>query len=345
MIGAFKGDHGGYTTSNVLAILRTRTSATRTGRASRSACDGGRRRAARAPDRVRGDPQGHARLDPLGVRRPSPASRRTSAASRSRSRSSRRSGTIGIVTSFLDERARRRTSTSTASRICSTTRRRDRLPLLPDPADDPRDLAGDRRAARPEWREAASNLGATRFQYWRYIGMPVLMPSHPRRDRSCSSGTRSPPTRPRTPHERDRSTLVPILIGNDYSGNVLDNPHLAQALAFGMFVVLAAMMLLLHPAAAARVAVGEVKRAAASRPRRSCGSCSARRYFLIPLVATLLFSLKEPNTGKCCTPRRLRLVLHDAQFWATIKVSFRARARDDRDQPRCSSCRRSTGCT
>ena len=41
--------------------------------------------------------------------------------------------------------------------------------------------------------------------------------------------------------------LVPILIGPYISGNVLDNPHLAQALAFGMFVVLAAMMLLYVP--------------------------------------------------------------------------------------------------
>ena len=53
--------------------------------------------------------------------------------------------------------------------------------------------------------------------------------------------------------------IVPILIGAYYSGNVLDNPHLAQALAFGMFVVLAVMMLALHPAAAARGEVGEVK--------------------------------------------------------------------------------------
>jgi putative spermidine/putrescine transport system permease protein len=41
--------------------------------------------------------------------------------------------------------------------------------------------------------------------------------------------------------------LVPILIGSYYSGNVLDNPHLAQALAFGMFVVLAAMMVIYLP--------------------------------------------------------------------------------------------------
>jgi putative spermidine/putrescine transport system permease protein len=41
--------------------------------------------------------------------------------------------------------------------------------------------------------------------------------------------------------------IVPVLIGAYYTGNVLDNPHLAQALAFGMFVVLAAMMLLYLP--------------------------------------------------------------------------------------------------
>jgi putative spermidine/putrescine transport system permease protein len=41
--------------------------------------------------------------------------------------------------------------------------------------------------------------------------------------------------------------LVPIQIGAYYSGNVLDNPHLAQAMAFGMFVVLAAMMVFYIP--------------------------------------------------------------------------------------------------
>ena len=39
------------------------------------------------------------------------------------------------------------------------------------------------------------------------------------------------------------SNLVPILIGSDLTGNVLVNPHVGQALAFGMFIVLGAMML------------------------------------------------------------------------------------------------------
>jgi putative spermidine/putrescine transport system permease protein len=99
---------------------------------------------------------------------------------------------------------------------------------------------------RKEWREASSNLGASSWQFWRYIGLPVLMPSilgavillfgnafaAYATAYSLTSGTVS---------------LVPILIGAYYTGNVLDNPHLAQALAFGMFVVLALMMMAYIP--------------------------------------------------------------------------------------------------
>ncbi|MBA8793776.1 putative spermidine/putrescine transport system permease protein [Friedmanniella endophytica] len=30
---------------------------------------------------------------------------------------------------------------------------------------------------RPQWREAAANLGATGWQYWRYVGLPLLAPA------------------------------------------------------------------------------------------------------------------------------------------------------------------------
>ena len=97
-----------------------------------------------------------------------------------------------------------------------------------------------------EWREASANLGASQWQFWRYVGVPVLMPSllgavillfgnafaAYATAYSLTSGTLN---------------LVPLLIGAYYSGNVLDNPHLAQALAFGMFVVLALMMLAYIP--------------------------------------------------------------------------------------------------
>jgi len=100
---------------------------------------------------------------------------------------------------------------------------------------------------RQEWSEASSNLGANRIQFWRHIGLPVLFPSllgavillfgnafaAYATAYSLTSGTGLP--------------LVPILIGADLSGNVYTNPHEGQALAFGMFVVLAAMMLFYLP--------------------------------------------------------------------------------------------------
>ncbi len=30
---------------------------------------------------------------------------------------------------------------------------------------------------RKEWREASENMGASTFQYWRHIALPILMPS------------------------------------------------------------------------------------------------------------------------------------------------------------------------
>lgn len=97
-----------------------------------------------------------------------------------------------------------------------------------------------------EWREAASNLGASSYQFWRYIGIPVLMPSllgavillfgNSFAAYATAYGLTS-----------GAVALVPILIGAYYQGNVLDNPHLAQAMAFGMFVVLAVMMLAYIP--------------------------------------------------------------------------------------------------
>jgi putative spermidine/putrescine transport system permease protein len=99
---------------------------------------------------------------------------------------------------------------------------------------------------RNEWREAAANLGAKQWQFWRYVGLPVLMPSilgavillfgnafaAYATAYSLTSGS---------------VNIVPILIGAYYSGNVLNNPHLAQAMAFGMFFVLAVMMMLYIP--------------------------------------------------------------------------------------------------
>jgi len=48
----------------------------------------------------------------------------------------------------------------------------------------------------------------------------------------------------------------------------------------------------------------------------------AAAFFLIPLVATLLFSLRSIQTNKCCSANAYSLIIHDHQFWATIRLSF-----------------------
>jgi putative spermidine/putrescine transport system permease protein len=46
-------------------------------------------------------------------------------------------------------------------------------------------------------------------------------------------------------------------------------------------------------------------------------------YFLIPLFATVLFSIKDAQTGKCCSLSAYNEILDDPEFWTTIKLSFR----------------------
>ena len=45
-------------------------------------------------------------------------------------------------------------------------------------------------------------------------------------------------------------------------------------------------------------------------------------YFLIPLLATFLFSIKNGQTGNCCSLSAYGFILHDPQFWTTIRLSF-----------------------
>ncbi len=46
-------------------------------------------------------------------------------------------------------------------------------------------------------------------------------------------------------------------------------------------------------------------------------------YFIIPLVATGLFSLRDVQTGKCCSLAAYDEIIHSSAFWTTIKLSFR----------------------
>ena len=90
-----------------------------------------------------------------------------------------------------------------------------------------------------EWREAADNLGANASQYWRYIALPVLLPSilgtmallfgnafgaHATAFALTGGGS--------------QGNVVTILIGAQLSSDALSNPGLGNALAFGMIVIM-----------------------------------------------------------------------------------------------------------
>lgn len=95
---------------------------------------------------------------------------------------------------------------------------------------------------RKEWREAASNLGATSVQYWAHVGIPVLLPSILGAT-ILLFGNAFAAYATAYALTGGSVNLVPLIIGQQIGGDVLSNPHLGQALAFGMIVVIACSML------------------------------------------------------------------------------------------------------
>lgn len=91
---------------------------------------------------------------------------------------------------------------------------------------------------RREWREAASNLGASPFQYWRYVGLPILGPSLLGAMVLLFANAFASYA---TPYAltSGQVNIVPVLIGQTFQGDVFSNPHQGQALALGMVVIIA----------------------------------------------------------------------------------------------------------
>ncbi|MHB8469720.1 MAG: ABC transporter permease [Gaiellaceae bacterium] len=48
----------------------------------------------------------------------------------------------------------------------------------------------------------------------------------------------------------------------------------------------------------------------------------AALYFFVPLLATFLFSLRAEPSGKCCHLSSYTFVIHNGDFWHTLRVSF-----------------------
>jgi putative spermidine/putrescine transport system permease protein len=87
-----------------------------------------------------------------------------------------------------------------------------------------------------EWREAASILGASNWQYWRYVAFPVLWPAILGTTILLFANAFGAIA---TAYALTGSSLniVPILLYAQIRGDVLHDPHLGYALALGMIVI------------------------------------------------------------------------------------------------------------
>ena len=92
-------------------------------------------------------------------------------------------------------------------------------------------------ALRPEWREAATNLGASGFIYWRRVALPILLPSLIAAAMLLFANSLGAYATAYALAQGEIN-LVPILIGYAVAGNVNVDLGLGNALAVGMIVVL-----------------------------------------------------------------------------------------------------------
>ncbi len=95
---------------------------------------------------------------------------------------------------------------------------------------------------RREWREAAQNLGASPWQYWRDVGLPVLTPALVG---ACALLFANAFGAYATAYSLSSGAinLVPLRIGTMINGDVNFDAGLANALGVGMTVVIAGAIL------------------------------------------------------------------------------------------------------
>jgi putative spermidine/putrescine transport system permease protein len=91
---------------------------------------------------------------------------------------------------------------------------------------------------KKDWREAAENMGASSFQYWRHVALPILMPSLLGTMILLfgnSFGAQA------TAYQLTGGfiDIVTIAISRQMRGDVLYDPNLGYALAMGMVVIMA----------------------------------------------------------------------------------------------------------
>jgi putative spermidine/putrescine transport system permease protein len=92
---------------------------------------------------------------------------------------------------------------------------------------------------RREWREAAENLGASQAQYWRYVGLPILMPAILGSAALLFANAFSTyVTATALLGGVGQTFAVTIVVANQFRTDTFGNPGLGFALAFSMIVVI-----------------------------------------------------------------------------------------------------------
>ncbi len=91
---------------------------------------------------------------------------------------------------------------------------------------------------KKEWNEAAQILGASQWQFWRYVGLPILWPSFLGTLSLLFANAFGAIA---TAYALTGSSLniVPILLYAQIRGDALQNPGLGAALALGMILITA----------------------------------------------------------------------------------------------------------
>src|ERR1700734_1493664 len=96
---------------------------------------------------------------------------------------------------------------------------------------------------RPAWREAAHNMGAGTWQYWRYVGGPVLAPAF----LGCLLllfGSSFAAYATADAMTAGALALTPIQIGQFLNGNVIaGQQNVGKALGLGMVIIIAVVMI------------------------------------------------------------------------------------------------------
>jgi putative spermidine/putrescine transport system permease protein len=96
---------------------------------------------------------------------------------------------------------------------------------------------------RKEWREAATSLGASPVQFWRWVALPILWPSIMGAV-VLLFGSAFAAYATAVALVGSQVNLVPIVIGRILSGDFAADPQMANALALGMIVVIGLVMTL-----------------------------------------------------------------------------------------------------